>query len=108
MCDTGGGKEHIPGEKRLSGAAADKLTAALSDDVYFVSRIRLPEIRAKWARQLNYERTMLEHRDIMFAEGTGQTAKRVRKIKLQAFAAGHGDDRNNTLECEPQTNWRLE
>ena len=49
---------------------------------------------------------MFEEGNVMFALGSGQTTKRFRKINLNAFAAGHGDDRNNTLQCEPQTNRR--
>ena len=62
------------------------------------------EVRAARLRQFNYEGTMFKEGNVMFALGSGQTTKRFRKTNLKAFAAGHGDDRNNTLQCEPQTN----
>jgi ABC-type dipeptide/oligopeptide/nickel transport system permease component len=88
----------------LPGAAGNKLTAALGDDVKLVARMGRLEIRAARLGQLDHEGTMFEESNVMFAVGSGQTTKCFREINLEAFAADHGDDRNNTLQCEPQTN----
>jgi hypothetical protein len=40
----------------------------------------------------------------VFALGTWQATKRVGETNLHTFVFAHGDDRNNTLQCEPQPN----
>ena len=43
---------------------------------------------------------MLKHLHVMFAVGTGQTTQGIYERNPGARVAGHGDGRNNTLQCE--------
>jgi len=101
MFDAGRGEKDVLGGKRLSLTAGNKLSAALRHDVYLIARVWLLEIDAPRLGQLDYEGTMFKHHDIMFAQGTGQTTKCLSEINFQACAGTHGDDVNNTLQCEP-------
>ena len=104
MFCTGRGEQEVMGRKCLPRGATYKLTTALRHDVNFIARMRHLQIRAAWLGQLNYEGTMFEQRDVVFALGTRQTTKRVSENNLYTFVVSHGDDRNNTLQCEPQPN----
>jgi hypothetical protein len=104
MLSSGRSKQDVVGGERLSSGAADKLAAALRHNVNFVTRMRHLEIRSARLGQLNYEGAMFEQHDVMLALWSGQTTNCVRETDLQTLAAAHGDDRDNTLQCEPQPN----
>src|SRR5262245_48138562 len=106
MFDAGLSKKDVLGGERLSRRAGDKLATALRHEVYLVARMWLLAVNAPQLGQLDYEGAMFKHHDIVFAQGTGQTTKCCTEIDLRTFAGGHGDDVNNTLQCEPQTNRR--
>jgi hypothetical protein len=107
MFGSGRGKQEVMGRKCLPRGATNKLATALRHDVNLIARMRHLEVRAAWLGQLNYEGTMFEQHDVVFALGTRQATKPVSETNLHTFVIAHGDDRNNTLQCEPQPNSTL-